>query len=184
MSSELTNLLPPERERGFRKEYFLRLATVAFALLALLVAAHAALLFPSYLYLADQASTARDRLAELDASLASSGEAAMNARLVGLKSEAERLNALASSTSATAALSSVLGVDRSGVTITSLSYHAPAPDGRMTVSGIASTRESLRRFDLALEALPGVVSADLPLSAYAAESNIPFTITLTGRFSP
>lgn len=184
MSSELTNLLPNERIRAFRRDYFFRLGTIVAFVVAVAIGVHAALLTPSYLYLQETVSLARARLAELTNTLAASEEAEMQARLTRLKGDSERLLALSSSPSATGIIRTLLEVPHIGITITALSFKSPSPDGRLTITGMAKTRESLRKFHLALSSLTFAKSAELPLSAYAKESDIPFTITLTGPLTP
>ena len=49
--STLTDLLPSDAARAVRRDYFLRLACVAAAMLALLLIAHGLLLIPTYEYL-------------------------------------------------------------------------------------------------------------------------------------
>lgn len=184
MSSELTNLLPDERIRAFRRDYFFKLGTVAALVVVAAIGIHAALLTPSYLYLHETASLARARLAQLTNTLAGSEEAEMQTRLTRLKSDSERLLALSSSPSATGIIRALLAVPHAGITITALSFKSPSPEGRLTITGMAKTRESLRQYHLALSSLAFAKSAELPLSAYAKESDIPFTITLTGPLTP
>ncbi len=180
MSAELTNLLPPERIRAFRQNYYFRLGTAAAALVALLAVAHAALLFPAYLYLHESVELERAHLAELAANLASSGEGEMQARLARLEADSARIVTLSSSPSSAAAIKAILALPHAGITVSGFTFHAPSPEGRITITGTAATRESLRQYALAASSLPFAKSADLPLSAYAKESDIPFTITLTG----
>ncbi|HRH24320.1 MAG TPA: hypothetical protein PK109_01895 [Candidatus Paceibacterota bacterium] len=180
MSAELTNLLPSERIRAFRQAYFYRLGTALLLAVAVVVVIHAALLAPSYLYLNDTVALERAHLNELAEKLASSGEGEMNARLARLEQDASRILTLSGAPSASAAIRTVLAVPRGGITLTGITFHTPSPDGRLTLTGMAATREDLRRYALALSELPFAKSADLPLSAYAKERDIPFTITLTG----
>ncbi len=49
---------------------------------------------------------------------------------------------------------------------------------------MAQTRDALRGYVEALNQLPYVSKADLPISAYAKESAIPFMVTLTGSLQP
>lgn len=182
MSSELTNLLPEERIRAFRREYYLRLGAVAAALLIVGIIVHVALLVPSYLYASDAVSVQKEQLAQLTENLASSGEEEMRTRLARLKTDSDQLLVLAQAPSAAQVFKTLLAVPHIGVTITRLTYSTPAPDGRVTLVGVATTRDALRTYHQALGALSFAKSADLPLSAYAKESEIPFTITLTGSF--
>jgi len=185
MSLELTNLLPPERLRALRGLYFLRLATVAAVLLSGVALVHGVLLFPSYLYLHQQTREREASLAALSARLAGSEEQEVSARVAALTQDATHLARLASTPTASAAISAVLEIPRSGIRLTGFTF-APVKDQAvaMTVSGVASSRESLRAYESALAAEPYVSSANLPISAYAKEAEIPFTISLTGTFMP
>lgn len=190
MNPELTNLLPPERIRAFRREYVVRLATIGALLLAALLFVAALLLVPSYRYL-DRA------YAEKQSSLAALGEddeagngaenAANNAAILA---EAAQLASLGESGGASDAIRSVLAVPRPGIALSGITFAAFSEKkgvrtpATIKVSGIAATREALRSYDLALSEMPSVSSADLPISAYAKESNIAFAITLTERAQP
>jgi hypothetical protein len=183
---ELTNLLPEERIRGLRREYYVRLATVAVSILAAVVVASAALLAPSYLYVRQEIASREAQMKELDARLGNSEGKEVSKRLTTLSANANYLARLASTSSATAALRGVLAVPRPGIVLGALSY-VPAShgtDGKMLLTGVASTRETLRAYNQSLAALPYVANAELPISAYAKESNIPFSITLTGTLMP
>jgi len=186
MSLDVINLLPPELKRSFRRGYFLRLATVAVFLLAALVVVHAVLLLPSSIYLSVIRDSRERELASINASAATqSTETSM--RLAALKQEAVYLARLGDAPTASAAVQAVLLIPRQGVRITSITF-APAvgdaANGVMTITGRASTRDALRNYNLALSAAPYVTKAELPINSYAAESNIPFTITLTGTLKP
>ncbi|MDB5195176.1 MAG: hypothetical protein JWO84_360 [Parcubacteria group bacterium] len=186
MYPELTNLLPLERMRHLRRDYFIRLATVVVLALSVVVVGSGALLIPSYLYL-NQELQARSGVArELDTKLSASQGKVTSQRLATLSSSATYLARLATTTTATAALRGVLGVPRSGVALTGFTFSPsiPGTNGKMALTGNASTRETLRAYVMALSQLPYVSNADLPISAYAKESQIPFTITLTGTLLP
>ena len=51
--------------------------------------------------------------------------------------------------------------------------------GTIALSGISATRDALRGYQLALQGAPFARSAALPVSAYAKDANIDFTITIT-----
>ncbi|MDB5189144.1 MAG: hypothetical protein JWL82_101 [Parcubacteria group bacterium] len=186
MHHELTNLLPTERIRAIRREYFLRLATVFIYALSAITIGSGALLIPSYLYVHGEVAAQQARINELDTRLAASKGQETNARVTALTENATYLARLGSTSSATAVLRATLAVPRTGITLTGFTY-TPAthgPDGKMTLRGVASTRETLRAYDQALGQLPFVTNNDLPISSYAKESSIPFTITLTGTLLP
>ncbi len=184
-SSELTNLLPPERIKRWKNEYFVRLATTAFLALTGVVVAGVALLVPSYLSLHLETKAQQARIQELDATLATSNGKETTARLAALNSSTTYLARLATTTTATNAVRGVLSAPRTGIILTDFTYTpAPPTGGKMVLTGVAATREHLRAYKMALSALPFVSAVELPISVYAKESNIPFTINLSGSLLP
>ena len=181
MRDPLTNLLPEDRLRSLRRNYFLRLCATACVLATFLIAAYALLLLPTYMYLLNTASAKRARLANIESSLASSDEAELSARLDALSNDAATLVALGKAPSITGLMREILAVSRPGIALSGLAY-TPAngkTPSTLAVSGTAATRDALRQYQIALQAMPFVASADLPVSAYAQDSNIGFSITLT-----
>ena len=98
-----------------------------------------------------------------------------------LTKEASTLAALANTPSASGIIHAALVVPRPGITLSSLTYTPTANKvpGTLAVSGVASTRDALRNYQLALQEAPFAISATLPVSAYAQDTNIAFTITVT-----
>lgn len=187
MFPELTNLLPKSLIRAFRRGYFLRLGTVACGLIASVVFIHGLLLLPSYIFAQTEVKRETVELATLNARLQTSEEAQVRTRLTSLSNNVAYLNKLATTTAASAALKAVLIVPRSGITLTGFTFTPIGPSGgpgSMGLTGKAATRDALRAYALALGQLPFVTNADLPISAYAQDNNIPFTITLTGTLRP
>jgi len=184
MMRDQIDLLPEDRARALRQAYFVRLAVVGVFLLSGVAIVHGVLLLPSYLYLNHQVRERTIELERLSQGLAGSEEQEVSARVKSLSESAAHLARLSTTPKASAAIAAVIEVPRSGIRLTGFSY-APAETGaKMTVTGIASTREALRAFEQALRTQPYVESADLPISAYAKESEIPFVITLTGSLLP
>lgn len=177
----LTNLLPADRARSIRRDYFFRLGSTAAILIAALMLLHGVLLVPSYLYLSEELRMRHAELDEVNALIAASEERQTSERVESIATNAQTLISLTSLPSATSAIRGVLALPHSGIRLTGLAVGMPeGAEPRMSISGIAATRESLRRYHDALEALPSVSRADLPLSVYATESELPFTIQLTG----
>lgn len=186
MYPELTNLLPPERLRAVKREYFLRLATAGVFALALVVVGSGILLLPSYLYLNQQIQVAQTHSNDIDAHLSAIAGQSANTRISSLSADADYLARLQQVPSASTAFRAVLIVSRPGIALTGFTY-SPAQhknDGKMTLTGLSQTRETLHAYTDALTALPFVTNVDLPISAYAKDSSIPFTITLMGTLMP
>lgn len=186
MYRELTNLLPSDRSRALRHEYFLRLATVTLLTLSFVVVAAGVMLVPSYLSFTQEARVKQTELAQLAGTLEAAEEKEVGARLAQLEADVTHLNRLSSQPTASGALRAVLTVSREGISLDSFAYtpNTTAGENSLVLSGTATTRDALRRYNLALSALPFVSKSDLPISAYAKETELPFTITLTGTLRP
>lgn len=177
----VTNLLPLERRRALSRDFFIRTLVVLVVLVTALTLIAAVLLVPTYVYLEASANTKQARLTNMNASLSSSDESGLSARLSALSSNAAKLAALSSAPSASTIIRQVLAIARPGITLTSFSY-TPADGGSLAtviISGSSATRDALRNYQLALQGASFVTSASLPVSAYANDSNISFAITLT-----
>lgn len=181
MRLSLTNLLPAKRAVSLRRAYYLRLAVVCALLLTGLVVVHAALLLPTHRYLAQEIATRQNELMTLAQQGVSADEAAFEGELSALSASAAQIAALGGASSASTILAQVLGVAHPSISIIGLTYTAPdaGKPGIVVVAGSATTRDALRAYQLALEQAPFVASADLPVSAYAKDTDIPFQITLT-----
>ena len=181
MNNRITDLLPLDRQESLAREYRFRFGVVGIALFITLVFSAAILLLPTYVFLSGSISAKESRLANLKSTLSSADEMALSARLVALSNDATALISLSKRSSVSSVMRSALAVPRAGVSLNGISYTPPAGKSSSTLalSGTAATRDSLRKYQLALQSAPSVLSADLPVSAYAKDTNIIFTITVT-----
>jgi hypothetical protein len=186
MHHELTNLLPLQKKRAFKREYFLRLSVVGLLLLSAVSVFGGVLLMPSYLIFTQELRAKETRYAQLEATLQSAQERALGERLSRLSSDAKHLERLETYPSGSAAVRAVLLVPRPGISLTRISFvpGTAKTDSTMMLSGTASTRDTLRQYEGALAALPYVKSSELPISTYAKETELEFIITLTGPLTP
>ncbi|HVW82785.1 MAG TPA: hypothetical protein VHC68_02465 [Candidatus Paceibacterota bacterium] len=181
MNPSSINLLPEDRARGLVRDYWLRLAALAAFVAALLVAVNALLLAPSYGIVRGGIAAKKTQLAALTAAGASSGASAFAAGLADFTARASALEALADSAPDVPLLAQVLAVAHPNVSLTGFVF-ASAKKGApasVSITGTAATRDALRAYDLALAGAPFAASVELPVSSYAAESDLPFTLTLT-----
>ena len=186
MYRELTNLLPTRRRESLRRDYFLRLGVVVFLGIAALIGAHGILLVPAHVFVEEQISSRERTLAALSVELETKEEREADARLSDLRSDTTYLSHLSLVSAGSEAIRAVLALPRVGIRLRSFTFTPPSEEkeGKMTIAGIADTRDALRRYNLTLSALPFVTKADLPISAYAKESDISFLITLSGALKP
>lgn len=181
MDNELINLLPPERQRVIARGYLLRLGVVTAILVIALTLIAGLLLLPSYVLLTQSAFAKATRLSNLEIILSSADEKSLSAHLAILSSDAAALVALGKAPSASAAVRAALAVSRPGVVLSGFVYTPAAGEtaGTLAISGTAATRDALRTYQLTLESAPFAVIVNLPVSAYAQDTNITFTITVT-----
>lgn len=185
MSEHLTNLLPRDKKNAIGRLYGIRLSAIALVLIAFLILSATALRIPSYIYQYQQIQIQTENLARLTSNLDSTEGKEVSARFKAVNENIAYLSRLATSSSAIAATAAVLQIAHPGVIISALSYtpSSRTTDGKMTLSGKALTRESLRQYVEVLGNQSYIKNADLPISSYAKESDIPFVITLTGTLS-
>lgn len=181
MRNELTNLLPFERQRALMRDYFLRTGVVGALLLSALVLVAAVLLLPTYQLLSQSMSAKQARLSTMESRFSSSSESTLSARLTALTEDTAILAKLADVPSVSTIIRDLLATPRPGIALSGLVYAAAdqASSGTLAVSGTAKTRESLRNYQLALQGASFARAAALPVSAYAKDSDISFTISIT-----
>lgn len=180
----MIDFLPQEAKIAVRREYRVRLFVVCAFLYAVALFTGATLLAPAYLSLVYEidALTAQDARSEAKAETevyerarTELAEAEMLVFHLSVSEPTPTLFALVREIQKTAAQTDALA-------ITGISYERPVTlgaDETVAVQGTAATRETLTWFTAALERGALVTRADIPLSALAAERNLPFTITLT-----
>ena len=175
------NLLPPERQRSLSRDYVLRVGVIAAVLVTTLFFVAGLLLIPTYVLLSQSASTKKSHLANIESALSSANEKALSAQLTRLSRDATMLLALGKNQSPTTVVRKTLVVSHPGVSLSDFSY-SPATEkipGTLAIVGTAVSRDALRKYQLALQKVDFVAAADLPVSAYAKDTDISFTITVT-----
>lgn len=174
------DLLPPERRRAWRRRYFMRLGVVASYIGVALAVTAGILLVPTLVFLERAGAQAQAQLVAIESALSSYDEVQLAGRLASLSTDATVLLGLSNTPPVLGIFRKALAAPRPGITLSEFSYAAGAQSKRgiLILTGVASTRNALRAYQLALAAIPGFTSADLPVSTYAKESSIPFTITV------
>ncbi len=185
MYSKPINLLPSSEVKHVHKEYLVRLWTVVIIALSILVLIQIALLFPSYRILKvkhNQLNTTYQYLSQITAQ----NIASIKIRINTLNKQATFFSTLSEAPSATAAIKQVLSVDRAGIVLKGITYTAPkkGKQAQIIIGGIASDRRTLQIYQELLQSTPYISSAHLPVSVYAKDTNIKFSMTLIGSFLP
>lgn len=168
------------------RDYLLRTGAAVSVLATVLVLSSAVLLVPTYVFLIGNADAKKIELARIESVLSSSDEAELSERLAVLSANAASLASLSNVSSVSTLIRGILSISRPGVALSSISVASSKDNGSGTIiiSGKSATRDSLRSYQLALQGSPFTLSAVLPVSAYAKDSDISFTITITLKPSP
>lgn len=163
------------------RDYVMRVGVVIAVLTTILTFSTAILLIPTYVFLNGSANSKEINLARIESSFSSTDENVLSSRLAALSTNAATLVALSNAPSVSSIIGEMLAVSRPGITLSGFSL-VPSigkSSGTLVVSGSSATRDALRNYQLALQGSPFALSAILPVSAYAKDSNIAFTITIT-----
>ncbi len=179
------NLLPDSRKKALARLYLLRAVVVAALVVSGVLLIHVGLMTPSYLYFHQIVRDRSAELAGLGQELAGTEEQQVSTRVKSLNDNATYLSQAAARISVSKAVRTVTEVNHPGVRITGISFTVGANNkpSTMIVTGVAASRDVLRAYASALKTLPYITSADLPISAYAKETDIDFVVTLTGSFN-
>jgi hypothetical protein len=179
MEETENNLLPATRKKAFMRAYRMRVGiSVALAVIALVLFA-GLLLVPTHRFLSKSIEMKQEHLTSVESVLNVSNETEQK-RFNEFSKDAAALMALKDAPSSVKTIETILAVPRAGITLLNFSYTPPKEEiGRsIAVSGTALTRDALRQYQLALQGVFGVSRAELPVSAYAKNVHIPFTVTV------
>jgi|SRR3989344_505444 len=181
INNQLIDLLPLERQQALSRKYFMRVCVVATVFVTILTVVAGALLVPNYIFLTQSISAKQGQLANVDSILSSTNESALSEHLETLFGESAQIIALGNAPSASATIRTVLAIPRPGVSLSGFEYSRADGKipGALIVSGIAATRDALRSYQVELSGAPFAAAANLPVSAYAKDTNIAFNITVT-----
>ncbi len=180
MKNNRTNLLPEERQKTLRREYFLRLGTVAMVFLIALVSFAAILISPTYVFLLRNAHAKNVQLMNIVLNASSTNNSLLFTQIGALSDSAKTLEGLSDVPSVSETFRAVLAVPHPGITLSGFSYTVTSNKkaNKLAISGVSATRDALRNYQMALQSMSFTDSADLPVSVYAKDSNINFTITV------
>ncbi|MBY0309745.1 hypothetical protein K2Q16_01200 [Patescibacteria group bacterium] len=174
----MINLIPPEARSRILVEYWVRVVTAWLSLLAIAATVVGALLFPAYVLVTSQvkssaaeADKVRARVAELDTTTKVLDSATEEARMIVAAAQEPVL---------TEVVAIVEGLLPTGVEVSAYSLaRLGAGVAPVVVRGTATTRSALASFREGLVNHPKIVKVDLPISNFAKDRDLIFTVTLT-----
>ena len=172
------HLLPEERIARAKRAYVYRLGSVALSLATCVLLSGIIFLMPSLLSLVENISQERGKASLLLAD----APPEVSDTLVSARTEKEvsSVKTLAELPSVTHDLDAFTRLPHEGVSLQSITYRRDAgKPGALIVSGTAADRDALRAYQMTLKGQSFIASALIPLSVYAQEANIPFSVTIS-----
>lgn len=174
-------LLPEQNKKSLFKEYRLRLFTVIFLFLTAFCLISTALLFPSYISLYFERGVLEDESARVGMEIKVKNEKGIVETLARIN---HTLAAVKPQQSGVLQVTKVI-LDKlpSGISIDRFVYtRGEKADSSLSLQGVAETRSELITFSRELEKQPDFSKVDLPISNLAKQSDVPFTLTVLGKF--
>ncbi len=174
----MINLIPPDARSRITLEYWIRVVTVWLFLLAVAAVLAGVFLLPSYILVTSQV---RSFAAEAEAAKASVAQSDGTARALVLASDQARLLLNVEQTKRfTTIIAAITSAAGAGIEVTDYGF-ARTTDGiaPVRVGGTASSRQALAAFRDALLTQPVVAAVDLPISNFAKDRDIEFSLMLT-----
>jgi Tfp pilus assembly protein PilN len=174
------SLLPEEYRKKMQNEYKIRLAIIGFSGLIVLAVISGVFIFPTYLRISTENNISSIQKQALENQIIlqtgqNSGE--------DIKSVKQNMSiASLDRRSVISAIGAVIQAQSQDIKLTNFSYAYNSKASTLSINGTASNRQSLQSFQKNLSAHKLFTSAELPLSDYAKDSNIPFSINLVGQF--
>jgi hypothetical protein len=181
----MTNLLPQEQQKVIAKEYKNRRTVVALIALACTVIVSAGFLVPSFA-LSNVKLREATNAAELARKRAESigGDSTSTATLQGVRGKLASLAVGANTVQMTELFDRVTDQKSGDIKIGAMTLVRGVGDqeGVLTVDGLAKNRESLTALMKRLQADSTFTSVEVPVSSFAKDRDIPFSMRLTGTF--
>ncbi len=178
----MTNLLPQEQQRVIRREYAYRRTIVALGVLACAVLVSAGFLVPSYILSGVRLQEAERASLTMRAQETPRGQEA----LAVLADTRAKIALLAGDEGATATdvVDRITRRKTDNIKIGSIVFSHKTTDnpGLIMVTGLAKDRESLTSFLKSIQSDVSFSSASVPVSNFAKDRDIPFSMEITGDF--
>jgi hypothetical protein len=174
----MINLIPKEEKKRMKTDFYYRLFGLFFSVFAFSLVLASLFLLPAYFI-----SSAKIPIMEIKLNAEKNGESsAFYEKSIALVKEINTKLDLIEKEKlipSTRVFQGILQEKRADIKITQILYENEASGKRISVTGIAPSREILLLFRLALENSPSFKNVDLPISNFVKGSDIQFNLNLT-----
>lgn len=175
----MVNLLPKKESQALFRSYYLRLGVVFLALVSGALFVGTALLIPSYV-VSDRAADSSERyFAALEETVGIRERTGVTDDVRALAERIRILNQHTNEVAYAPFFEDALSDLSSGVTITGIAFTKGEGALSVALSGVAQTRGALLAFADTLRATGRFEGVTVPVSQFAQEADIPFSIQAT-----
>ena len=174
----MINLIPPRARKSVMREYWIRVVSVWLFLLGTGCLIVAVLLLPTYMMVHGQIVTLDGEVSAKGKTATSYNESATALTEASVK--AALLTSRASTTPFSHYLKTLESIAGADIEVRSVEYSNDGiTNGRITLAGVAQTREALATFRDTLEAYPAFMAVVLPISALIKDRDLLFSMDIT-----
>lgn len=175
----MINLIPPQGQKTLKREYLLRVGAVYAFLLSAVFVSVTVLLLPTYVLVSTQLNTSQNESLK-----ANSFENQFQIAEAEIKKANDIIVQLRGGPTDTMGISKFIETIRK-IAPKEITFNTFQTKQDKTapmsfqVQGIASSRNALAEFKSALEHLPEIASAEIPIADLARDQDLPFVISIT-----
>jgi len=176
----MINLIPDSEKKRLKKEYYIRLTTVALGLFFVVSTLGALLLVPSFIVLRVSSNELSAELAQLEASIETAGGGDTQEFVEETNRKSALIAAFKKREPTSLLLQSIIQAKTNEVHIRSITFTEKRNGKPATVSirGTADSRTTLVAFTKELESDSRFGEVNLPLKDLASNRDIPFGLTI------
>jgi Tfp pilus assembly protein PilN len=173
----MINLIPPKGHVSLKHEYVLRVVSVYALILTGVFVAGTLLTIPTYVLVSSQLNAVRSDNAHIEVITETYNDAL--AKIQSANTLMAQLRGTVSRRETSNIIEEVIRVAPGGITLHT--FHVSREEGdikSINVQGLAKTRNALATLKNELEASPLFLTATIPISDLARESDLPFVVTV------
>lgn len=176
----MINLLPFTQKKNLTRQYRMRLGSLFLLLLVLLGLAGIALLVPSYLLMQNKVAAAKEHATLLMKNLQESSQANETSVIKETKEKLAVIEKESLAQKPFALFESITSSSSRGIRITRFFFSDEgASGGRVTLAGVALTRDDLISFVRELDTDERFAAVEFPVSNLAKSADIEFSVVAT-----
>ncbi len=177
----MLHFLPQENKKRVVQEYLLRNIIFLFAFVLLSVVILISLFFPSMFFSEYRSQTITNQLKTIEQANPTSSKDAI-ALIRNINATVKALSDQMAYVPMSDIIQKTISLKNNDIKILGISISVGADNTKnITITGFASTRDSLTLYNQNLRANPDFSAVTLPISTFIKDTNINFTMTLTAK---